>query len=172
MVYPPLYPMHQQPGAAGLLQVSSLPLNLFFFFFFLFQSPPKGPTIPFKPAQFSVPPPASPTSVDAATAAAYASPPPPAVGQLPPLEPLPLMQHHHMYQPLMAANQFPVGPCLRYTTVPLPHPTAVFSLVGGGGGGGQEMGKSAAAIYCPTPLEASPNRCCCCHNVNVAISCC
>ncbi len=127
--------------------------------YFYFQSPPKGPTIPFKPTQFSVPPPASPTTASAdaaaaaAAAAAYASPPPP--GPMPSLEPLPLMPHHHMYQPLMAANQFPGGvaaPCLRYTTVPLPHgPAAVFSLVSSGGGG-PDMSKSAA-IYCPAPLE-------------------
>jgi len=70
------------------------------------------------------------------------------------------MYHHH--QPaaaaaLMAATAgpFPGAPCVRYTTVPLPHPTAVFSLMGGGGGGlsGHDPGKSA--IYCPAPLEAS-----------------
>jgi hypothetical protein len=69
-----------------------------------------------------------------------------------------LPHHHHMYQPLMAAaGHFPVAaPCVRYTTaVPLPHPTAVFSLVGGGGGGGGGPEAAKSAIYCPAPLEAS-----------------
>ena len=106
----------------------------------LFQSSPKGPTIPYKPQQFTVPPP-SPTSpsLSCQSDSSFVSPPPPgppaptgppcppgqpslpmqldSIQVLPPMFPQPMMAP----QPLMAGS-----PCVRYTTIPC-HQT-MFSL--------------------------------------------
>jgi len=105
----------------------------------LFQSPPKGPTIPYKPQQFSVPPPSpnSPTlscqsdtsPMVMSSSTSYVSPPPPCA---PPPVTVPMqIDSIQVLPPMYAAQQplpFPhMAPCLRYSTFPAPHQT-MYSL--------------------------------------------
>ena len=101
----------------------------------LFQSPPKGPTIPYKPQQFSVPPPSphSPTLSDSSmvmsSSASYVSPPPP---QCPPQGSLPMGAPIDSYLPPMFPQQPlpfpPMAPCLRYSAFPGPAPLYTLAL--------------------------------------------
>ena len=112
---------------------------------YLFQSPPKGPTIPYKAVQYSVPPPSSATSVtslqESSATSSYASPPPCNPIHM---EPMPLMSPLFSPTPLMSPG-YPLGPCVRYTAVPL-NPS-MFPLMHGA--------PEPKPIYCQQPLEAS-----------------
>ena len=127
------YRPHQTPG---LLPVSPLTQASL-----LFQSSPKGPTIPYKPQQFSVPPP-SPTSpsLSCQSDSSYVSPPPGPPGPAPPGLPLALDSIQVLPpifpQPMMSGQPYMAGsPCVRYTTIPslpslpsLPCHQTMFSL--------------------------------------------
>lgn len=117
----------------------------FIIFFFLFQSSPKGPTIPYKAAAFPVPPPSSSTSPlqepNPGPASSYASPPPCNPVHV---EPLALMPPFFSPSPLMSPG-YPVGPCVRYTAVPLS--PSVYPLMSGP--------EPPKPVYCQAPLEAS-----------------
>ena len=104
----------------------------------LFQSPPKGPTIPYKPQQFSVPPPSpnSPTlscnsdtsPMVMSSSTSYVSPPPPSC---PPPVSLPMQIDLIQVLPPMfpphALPFSPMAPCLRYAPFQSPHQT-MYSL--------------------------------------------
>ena len=102
----------------------------------LFQSSPKGPTIPYKPQQFSVPPPSpSSPSLSCQSDSSFVSPPPCPPG--PPNVPLALDSIQVLPpmfpQPMMTAQPYMAGsPCVRYTTIPslpsLPCHQTMFSL--------------------------------------------
>ncbi|XP_023342245.1 poly(rC)-binding protein 2 [Eurytemora carolleeae] len=107
------------------------------------ESPPKGPTIPYKAVQYSVPPPSSATSVtslqESSATSSYASPPPCNPIHM---EPMPLMSPLFSPTPLMSPG-YPLGPCVRYTAVPL-NPS-MFPLMHGA--------PEPKPIYCQQPLE-------------------
>ena len=117
---------------------------------FLFQSSPKGPTIPYKPQQFSVPPPSpnSPTLscqsdnsmiMSSSNSTNFVSPPPPPVGGCPAPGPTPSAQvpmtidsiqvlpPMFQPQPLMSPQPF-MSPCVRYTSYPALGQQTMFSL--------------------------------------------
>ena len=127
------YRPHQTPG---LLPVSPLTQASL-----LFQSSPKGPTIPYKPQQFSVPPPSpSSPSLSCQSDSSYVSPPPGPPGPAPPGLPLALDSIQVLPpifpQPMMSGQPYMAGsPCVRYTTIPslpslpsLPCHQTMFSL--------------------------------------------
>ena len=117
----------------------------------LFQSSPKGPTISYKPQQFSVPPPSpnSPTlscqsdnSMIMSTAnSSFVSPPPPSGPACAPGQAMPSAQQQQQLgmtidsiqvlppmfqpQPLMSPQPY-MSPCVRYTSFPLQQ--TMFSL--------------------------------------------
>ena len=129
----------------------------------IFQTSPKGPSLPYKASAYTVPPPTSSTSPmlsdsPATLSTPYTSPPPPAplhqVG-----EPLPLMPQFFSPSPLLqpTAAQFgPVNPAtcaaVRYTAVPI-SPSAMFPYLTAGGG---DPHKQPQALYCnQAPIEVS-----------------
>ena len=122
---------------------------------FLFQSSPKGPTIPYKPQQFSVPPPSpnSPTlscqsdnsMIMSSSHSSFVSPPPPNIGcqtggsgHSPPSASAPVPMTIDSIQvlppmfqpgPLMSPGQPFMSPCVRYTAATgFPFQQTMFSL--------------------------------------------
>jgi len=114
------------------------------------ESSPKGPTIPYKPQQFSVPPPSpnSPTLscqsdnsmiMSSSNSTNFVSPPPPPVGGCPAPGPTPSAQvpmtidsiqvlpPMFQPQPLMSPQPF-MSPCVRYTSYPALGQQTMFSL--------------------------------------------
>ena len=111
----------------------------------LFQSSPKGPTISYKPQQFSVPPPSpnSPTlscqsdnsMIMSTTNSSFVSPPPPSVpgAACPPgqqqlgmtIDSIQVLPPMFQPQPLMSPQPY-MSPCVRYTGFPLQQ--TMFSL--------------------------------------------
>jgi len=113
------------------------------------ESPPKGPTIPYKAAPYTIPPPSSvspihPEHAPANPPTAYASPPPcpPVHMEAMPLMP-PLFQQQHSPAPLMSPHQYSMGPCVRYTAVPLS--PSVLPLMAGP--------EPPKPVYCQAPIE-------------------
>ena len=122
-----------------------------YIYIYIFQSPPKGPTIPYKAAPYTIPPPSSvspihPEHAPANPPTAYASPPPcpPVHMEAMPLMP-PLFQQQHSPAPLMSPHQYSMGPCVRYTAVPLS--PSVLPLMAGP--------EPPKPVYCQAPIEAS-----------------
>ena len=148
-------PVFAGPGQAHLSSSASLAVSAPIFVpnysqasdtSLLFQSSPKGPTISYKPQQFSVPPPSpnSPTlscqsdnSMIMSTAnSSYVSPPPPsAPGPAcpPPGQPqmgmtidsIQVLPPMFQPQPLMSPQPY-MSPCVRYTSFPVQQ--TMFSL--------------------------------------------
>ena len=133
----------------------------------LFQSPPKGPTIPYKPQQFSVPPPTSPNSptlschsdspmvTNMSSSTPYVSPPP----QCPPPASLPMQIDSIQVLPPMFPPQplpFPaMAPCLRYAPAP-PHTMYSLALHPGHSEPGKQQGLHPQQVqFCPQVPEAS-----------------
>ena len=148
--------VHHRPGQAGQPQahLSSLAASAPIFVpnynqasdSRLFQSSPKGPTISYKPQQFSVPPPSpnSPTlscqsdnsMIMSTASSSFVSPPPPAVPGPPcapgqqqqlgmSLDSIQVLPPMFQPQPLVSPQPF-MSPCVRYTSFPVQQ--AMFSL--------------------------------------------
>jgi len=106
------------------------------------ESPPKGPTIPYKAAPFTIPPPSSTSPLQEPNpipVSSYASPPPCNPVHV---EPLALMPPFFSPSPLMSPG-YPVGPCVRYTAVPLS--PSLYPMMSGP--------EPPKPVYCQAPLE-------------------
>jgi transcription antitermination factor NusA-like protein len=126
------------------------------------ESPPKGPTIPYKPQQFSVPPPSpvSPTlscqsdsPMVMSSSTSYVSPPP----HCPPVS-LPMQIDSIQVLPPMFSQQalpFPqISPCLRYSSFPAPHQTMYsLALHPGHEQSPMKQGLPPQVQYCPQVPE-------------------